>query len=308
MTMHPALAAGHHVLAARFGVVALSLAAAFLYAVTSVLQHGATQAVPSGRLLRPSLLAALVRQPRWLASHVVDATAYVLQFLALRAGSLVAVETLLVTGLLFALPLGAAASHRRPQRLDWLSTGAIVAGLGIFLVAARPVVGAGNTSRFGWVVTSVAVGVGIVGLVAVAERGPGRWRAPALGAASGALFALTAALAKASGHLLDRGLGHALGSWQPYALAALAIVGVVLSQSAFYAGPLQASLPMLTITEPLVAGAIGLAAFHEHVATHGLRAVGGAAAVVMLVGGIVGLSRSPLVVGPDVPAEESRPR
>jgi hypothetical protein len=158
------------------------------------------------------------------------------------------------------------------------------------------------------VVTSVAVGVGIVGLVAVAERGPGRWRAPALGAASGALFALTAALAKASGHLLDRGLGHALGSWQPYALAALAIVGVVLSQSAFYAGPLQASLPMLTITEPLVAGAIGLAAFHEHVATHGLRAVGGAAAVIMLVGGIVGLSRSPLVVGPDVPAEESRPR
>jgi hypothetical protein len=287
----PALAAAHHVVAARFGVVALSLAAAFLYAVTSVLQHGATQALPRGRLLRPSLLGALVRQPRWLASHVVDAGAYVLQFLALRAGSLVAVETLLVTGLLFALPLGAAASHRRPQRLDWLATGAIVAGLGLFLVAARPVVGAG-----------------IVGLVAVAKRGPRPWRAPALGAASGALFAVTAALAKASGHLLDKGVVHALGSWQPYALAALAVVGVVLSQSAFYAGPLQASLPVLTITEPLVAGAIGLAAFHEHVATHGLRALGGAAAVIMLVGGIVGLSRSPLVAGADVAAEESRPR
>ena len=144
--------------------------------------------------------------------------------------------------------------------------------------------------------------------MAVAERGPRRWRAPALGAASGALFALTAALAKASGHLLDRGLLHALGSWQPYALAALAIVGVVLSQSAFYAGPLQASLPVLTITEPLVAGVIGVAAFHEHVATHGVRAAVGAVSVIVLAVGILGLSRSPLVLGSDAPAEETRPK
>lgn len=301
------MAAAHHAVAARFGVVALSLAAAFLYAVTSVLQHGAAQAVPAGQALRPGLLSGLVRQPRWLLSHVVDASAYVLQFLALRAGSLVAVETLLVTGLLFALPMGAIGSRRRPQRLDWLATVAIVVGLSVFLAAGRPVVGAGNTSRVGWVVTAVSIGAAIVGLVALSERGPRSWRAPALGAASGALFGLMAALAKASGHLLDRGLVHALGSWQPYALAALAVLGVVLSQSAFHAGPLQASLPVLTITEPLVAAVIGVAAFHERVATHGLRAVGGALSVVVLAVGIVGLARSPLVVGSDVATRAPRP-
>jgi len=34
-----------------------------------------------------------------------------------------------------------------------------------------------------------------------------------------------------------------LGSWQPYLLAAAGITGMVLAQSAFQAGPLDASLP-----------------------------------------------------------------
>jgi drug/metabolite transporter (DMT)-like permease len=291
-----------HVLATHFTVVALSLGSAFLYALTSVLQHRAMRMIPSERSMRPKMLLDLLRHRRWLLSNVVDAGGYVLQFLALRAGSLLVVETLLVSGLLFAMPLGAAASHRRPQPLDWLATTAVVVGLSGFLVAGRPVVGAGNTSRAGWVITAGAAGALVLVLVAVAERGPRGWKAPALGAASGVVFGLTAALAKASGHLLDRGLVHTLGSWQPYALAALAVFGVVVSQSAFQAGPLQASLPVLTITEPLVAAVIGLAAFHEHVAMHGPRVVAEAASVIVLAVGVIFLARSPLVVGGDGPA------
>ena len=292
----------HHVRAASLAVVALSLGAAFLYALTSVLQHGAMRTIPSHRSMRPTLLVDLVRNPRWLLSNVADGGGYLLQFLALRAGSLLVVETLLVAGLLFALPLGAAASHRRPQRLDWLATTAVVVGLSGFIVAGRPVVGAGDTSRVGWVATAAAAGALVAVLVAVAERGPARWRAPLLGAATGVVFGLTAALAKASGHLLDRGLVHVLGSWQPYALVALALFGVVISQSAFQAGPLQASLPLLSITEPLVAAVIGLAAFHEHIAMHGPRVAAEAVAVVILVVGVIGLSRSPLVTGGGTPA------
>jgi drug/metabolite transporter (DMT)-like permease len=293
----------HRVLATHFTVVALSLAAAFLYALTSVLQHSAMRVIPAERSMRPRMLIDLLRHRRWLLSNVVDAGGYVLQFLALRAGSLVVVETLLVTGLLFAMPLGAAASHRRPQTHDWLGTVAVVGGLCGFLVAGRPVVGAGNTSRTGWIVTAVAAGVLVAVLVVLAEFGPAKWKAPALGAATGVVFGLTAALAKASGHLLDGGLVHALESWQPYALVALAAFGVVASQSAFQAGPLQASLPVLTIVEPLVAAVIGVAAFHEHIAMHGPRAVAEAASVLVLAAGVVSLARSPLVTGV---AEETR--
>ena len=286
-----------HALAASLGVVALSLGAALLYAVTSVLQHGAMRSIPSERSMRPRLLVDLVRHPRWLLSNVVDAGGYLLQFLALRAGSLVVVETLLTAGLLFALPLGAAASHRRPSRHDWLATVAVVAGLSGFIVAGKPAVGVGNTSRVGWFVTATAAGVLIAVLVVMAERGPQRWRAPVLGTATGVVFGLTAALAKASGHLLDRGLLHLLGAWQPYALAAMALFGVVISQSAFQAGPLQASLPFLAVSEPLVAAVIGLAAFHERIVTHGPRTLAEAAAIALLVIGVVALSRSPLVTG-----------
>jgi len=297
----PAVALRHHPLAASFAVVALSLGSAFLYALTSVLQHGAMRTVPTERAMRPALLLDLLRHPRWLLSNVVDAGGYILQFLALRAGSLLLVETLLVSGLLFAMPMGAAASHRRPARHDWLATIAVVAGLTVFVVAGRPVTGAGNTSRLGWIITASAAAAIIVVLVAAAERGPAHWRAPALGSATGVVFGLTAALAKASGHLLDRGVLHTFASWQPYALAGLALFGVVISQSAFQAGPLQASLPLLAITEPVVAAVIGLAAFHEHIATHGPRALAEAAAVLILAAGVVALSRSPLVTGADGP-------
>jgi drug/metabolite transporter (DMT)-like permease len=293
----------HRVLAAQFTVVALSLGAAFFYALTSVMQHGAMRVIPAERSMRPRMLVDLLRHRRWLLSNLLDGCGYVLQFLALRAGSLVVVSTLLVTGLLFAMPLGAAASHRRPGRLDWLATVAVVVGLCGFLVAGRPVIGAGNTSRNGWIGTAVAAGVLVALLVALAERGPQRWKAPALGAATGVVFGLTAALLKASGHLLDRGLIHTMESWQPYALAALAAFGVVASQSAFQAGPLQASLPVLTIIEPVVAAVIGLAAFHEHIITHGPRAVAEAAAVLVLAAGVAVLARSPLVAGV---AEETR--
>ena len=77
---------------------------------------------------------------------------------------------------------------------------------------------------------------------------------------------------------------------------------MVVSQSAFQAGPLQASLPVLTITEPLVASVIGLAAFHEHVAMHGVRGVAEGASVLVLAAGVVFLARSPLVVRGDGPA------
>ena len=295
----------HRVLATHFTVVVLTLGAAFLYAVTSVMQHHAVRVIPAERSMRPRMLLDLLRHRRWLLSNVVDGGGYLLQFLALRAGSLVVVETLLVTGLLFAMPLGAAVSHRRPQRLDWLATVAVVGGLCGFLVAGRPVTGLGNTSRNGWIVTAVAAGVLVAVLVLLAERGRPQWKAPALGAATGVVFGLTAALAKASGHLLDRGLVHTLESWQPYALVALAAFGILASQSAFQAGPLQASLPVLTIVEPLVAAVIGVAAFHEHIATHGPRAIFEAAAVLVLAAGVVFLARSPLVTG--VPEETRAP-
>src|SRR5205823_1907160 len=99
----------------------------------------------------------------------------------------------------------------------------------------------------------IAVGgfmvVGI--LIGGAARGPAR--ASAYGFAAGAAFGLLAALTKTSTHLLSEGASTFFTSWQPYAMAVVAIGGAIVQQSAFQAGPLPASVPIMDATEPSVA-------------------------------------------------------
>ena len=297
--MYRNLSGGPHAVAA-----ALALGAACLYAVTSALQHSAAVEVAHERSLRPGLLLELIRRPRWLLGNLAEVGAITLQFVALRSGSLLLVQTLLVSGLLFALPLGAAMQHRRLSQADWLGTVAVVFGLGLFVAVARPTRGHGEASAVGWVAVLGLGCAAVASLVASAPRQPGRVRAAFLGGACGVLFGVTAALAKASGHLLDHGLAHAARSWEPYALVALGAIGFLLAQSAFQAGPLAASLPLITAADPVVAALIGVLAFHERLASGGIAVALQVVAVAAIVGGILGLARSPLVVGP-VPAERS---
>lgn len=282
----------------RTSAVVLTLGSALLYAVTSVLQQSAAADVDHTRSLRPGLLLDLARRPRWLLGNLAEVAAVVLQFVALRRGSLLLVQTLLVSGLLFALPLGAALQHRRLATGDWLGTVAVVAGLGVFVSVARPSRGRGNTSHEGWAAV-LGLGCGTVAaLVLAAPRRPGSARAHCLGAACGVLFGVDAALAKASGHLLNHGVVHAAEGWEPYALAVLGVLGFLLAQSAFQAGPLAASLPLITALDPLAAALIGVLAFHERLASDAPAVVLQVAAAAGIAAGIWTLARSPLVVGP----------
>ena len=246
---------------------------------------------------------ALVRRPRWLLGNLAEVGAFGLHFVALRRGSLLLVQTVLVSGLLFALPLGAAMSRRRLRTEEWLGALAVVIGLAVFLGVGVPTRGRGETSGLAWAVVLGLGGALAAALVVTAPRRPGEARATHLGAACGILFGLDAALTKASGHLLNRGLWHALSAWEPYALVALAAVGFLLAQSAFQAGSLGASLPVLTIADPLVAALIGVLVFHERMAATPVALVAEMGAVLAMILGVIVLARSPIVV-PDtaVPA------
>jgi len=110
---------------------------------------------------------------------------------------------------------------------------------------------------------------------------------------------LTAALAKTSAHLLGRGVGHFVGSWEPWAMIPGGLLGMVLCQSAFQAGELKASLPLLTAVDPLVSIVIGIVAFHEQVSQHPLGVALEISAGAVLIIGILALGRSPLVAPGD---------
>ena len=103
-----------------------------------------------------------------------------------------------------------------------------------------------------------------------ARRRPGRPAAALLGAAAGIAFAGTAALIKVCARQGSAGVGNLLTHWPLYGLAAVGAVGLVLNQLAFQAGPLNASLPAITVTDPLVSVALGVWLFHEPVRHSGV--------------------------------------
>ena len=275
--------------------VLLSLGGAVLYALTSVLQQSAAATVPYQRSMRPGLLLDLVRRPRWLLGITAELGAYAMHFLALRRGSLLLVQTLLVSGLLFALPIGAALERRRLHPTEWVWAVVVVSGLAAGLAIATPTEGHGRPSALAWAGVLAVAGTAVALLIATGNRRPGPRRAARLGAGAGILFGVSAALTKASADLLNQGLATALASWEPYALVGLGAFGFLLGQSAFQAGPLGASLPVLTIANPLVAAAIAVLAFHERIASTPLAVVIELGSVAAMVVGVCVLARSPLV-------------
>ena len=119
-------------------VVASALGSALLYALASVLQQRAARAVPPERSMRISLLTTLLARPLWVVGVLADVGGFLLQFYALDRGSLVLVQPLLVSGLLFALPLGAVLSKQRMRAPDWIGAACVMVGLSVFLVVANP--------------------------------------------------------------------------------------------------------------------------------------------------------------------------
>ncbi|MCQ4118472.1 DMT family transporter [Rhodococcus tibetensis] len=266
-----------------------ALVAALLFACASVAQQSAASAVPEDA----GLMTSLVRSPRWWAGVAGDGGGYIMQAVALALGSVLVVQPLLVTALLFALPLSAKFSGYRLNRTTWGLAVALAAALALFLVVGNPTEGNIDAPFREWVIP-LAIVVSVVAAAALAgmtKIGPG-WRALLLGAASGILYGVAVAFTKYVVELVPRGLWSVLSSWQTWSLVAAGLVGVYLQQRAFQVGPLSASLPALTIAEPLAAVFLGMTVLDERLRVDGpgLILVGCAVAVMLIA--TIGLSRS----------------
>lgn len=273
-------------------MVTLALTAALCFAAASVLQQQAAAAAPAKHTLRIGLLTHLVRRPVWLAGTIVDAAGYLLQVLALDRGPLALVQPLLAAGLLFALIFNTSPGKRGLRRRDWGAALVVAAGLAVFVVAGNP---RGDVTTIAgplWAkFASVSVASVAVLLLAARRRGAAG-RAALLAAGAGVAFGLSAALTKQSVNEFHHGLLHVLRTGYPYALIGAGIWGTLLSQSAFQVGALAASLPTLTLSEPVFATAAGILLFGEHLRSGwaGILAGVGAAAAAC---GVIFLTQSP---------------
>ncbi|MGO8876281.1 MAG: DMT family transporter [Acidimicrobiales bacterium] len=299
-------------------VIAVSLLAAFAFAVAVVLQQHAAVAQPAEHHLRLSLLVRLVQRPLWLAGIGSSIVGTCLQLVALMHGSLVTVQPLLVCGLLFALPINAIWMHkRRPGARELLAALTVCIGLVVLLVATDPQRGSGTGSGEGWAITlgSLAVAIAVLVSCSLASHKP-TWKAGLLACAGGLINGLSAAFAKgisrgiqASSH---RGIGavitHTLSNWELFAFAGSLLCGVFLVQSAFQSGPIRWSLPALAAANPILSVVLGATLLHEQIRSGALPIVGAATGLALVVAGIIALSSSNLIVAgtDDVGMERSR--
>jgi drug/metabolite transporter (DMT)-like permease len=278
--------------------VVLALCAAFCFAVGSLIQQGAARQT-HGRALRLGLLVALARDWRWLGGVALAVFSFGVQAAALAFGPLALVQPLATLDVLFALPL-IAHLNRRPLTRRSIIGGVCVAGGMAAFVAVSPPTNGVSVPRFtAWVPALAGIGVLTVlgGFAALRARGAAR--VILLAAVAAVVYGLLDALTKSTVDMLPaRGVG-VLTAWEPYALAVAGIVGGLFGQSAFNAGPLSLSLPVIDTVEPTAAVVLAAAVFHESLARSpwqlALQLAGAATAVT----GIALLSHSSVVVAED---------
>jgi drug/metabolite transporter (DMT)-like permease len=237
-----------------------------MYGMASILQQRGAEAQPEDQSLKLGLLVRLVRNPGWILGLACDVAGFVLQFIALGHGPLVVVQPLLVCGLLFALPIGAAWAGRRLHRSDWAGAVLVCVGLAVFLAVSNPSNGRSNARPAVWIALLCADALVTGLLIAASFGGDARRRSVLLSGGAGIVYGAAAALTKTSSHLLSHGVIHVVDHWQPYVLVVAGIGGMVLGQSAFQAGALDVSLPTMTVADPIVSILIGALAFHERIA------------------------------------------
>ena len=276
--------------------VIAALAAGCTFAVGSVLQQDAARQAPQEMSLSWRLLLDLAHRPRWLMGIGMDVGSFALQATALAFGPIALVQPLLVTGVLFSVPLSVRWRGKRLGPVEWAGTAAVAGGLALFLVAASPSEGTAETSFANWLLLFIGVG-GLMAVGLVAGRVTrGAVRASLYAVAAGAAFGLLAALTKTATWFLGQGAAAFFGAWQTYALIGVALAGAICQQSAFQAGPLPASMPVMDAVEPTVAVCIGVFAFAESLRTTAASVVGEVAGIAALVIGIVVLDRSRVVL------------
>jgi drug/metabolite transporter (DMT)-like permease len=272
----------------------LAVLAAASNAVASVGQRAAAREAPQHVSFRLSLLGHLARRPVWWAGIAGVVGGAVFQGSALIFGPLALVQPILMVELPFTLVFAAAVFGRRLDRWSVASMLGLTAGIILLLVAVAPSGGVTTVEPVRWMICLPVTAAVVAGLALAGRSVRHASGATLLGASTAVAFALTAALMKDATDRIPRGAAAFFGTWQLYATAVVGLVALFLLQNAYQAGPLTASQPALTLGDALVSLVYSVVLFEETLRLGGWT-VPAVAGVLLILGGAVGLARSPLV-------------
>lgn len=266
----------------------LALIAAFLFALAATLQQKGALGLPGVSLSDPSSLVRLAKQGAWLLGTVALLIAYAVQAVALDNGQLAIVQPLLVTTVVFALPLGYVLTGQQVGRREIVGALVVIVGLATFAIFGDPASGRSDAPTADWAIAIIIIGAVSGFLLVLAARGVGARRAAYYGVVSGALFGLSACLVKPTLQALHVSIGEVLTSWEFYGMAVSGLVAFVLQQVSLGIGFLATSVATVSVTNPIVSVTIGALILDERLsrpAWHVVVAVAGVA--LAMVGAVV---------------------
>jgi len=267
----------------------LAIVAAMSFALAATLWQRAS--MDAGvRPGEPRALLMLVTSWVWLLGLVAQLVGVGLQAAALDRGRVTIIQPLLVTSIVWALPLGYLLTQQTITGRHVLGATIIVAGLAVFAIFGDPAAGVDDAPTSDWISAFVVLAVVCVGLMLAVHRGGPGTRAAGFGVTAGILYGVSATLMKPvveEWHAV--GLAGLLEDWQLWTMAVAGIVGFCLQQLSLGTGRLVTSVATVSVANPVVSVALGALVLQERLDKdpewHARVAVG--ALVVALLGTIV---------------------
>ena len=244
----------------------LALISAVLFALSATLQQrGQFVLARKGRKVEGlGELFRLILVPVWLLGTLILLAGYLTQGAALDRGKLVVVQPLLVTTIVWALPLGYLLTNQRVTRRQVLGALVVVVGLALFVLVGDPNAGVDDTATRNYLLASAIIcAIVVVLLLWVRTRRAPALRAAVLGGCSGLLFGLSATFDKPVINDLHVSIGDAATSWALLGLIGFGFVAFLIQQLSLATGQLAPAMAAVSVANPGVSVVLGILLYEE---------------------------------------------
>jgi len=242
----------------------LALLAAVSFALAATLWQKAALSLTSVSVRHPKSFLVLLTEWVWLLGLVAQILGVALQAAALDRGRVSIIQPLLVTTVIWALPLGYFLTHQAIGARELTGAAIIVVGLALFASFGDPAAGVDNAPGSDWAAAIVVILAACGALLLFANRGSLSTRAAVLGTIAGMLYGLSATLMKpvVEGLHTD-GLANVIAGWEFWVWAGAGIVGFLVQQLSLSTGRLVPSVATVSVANPIVSVLLGALVLQE---------------------------------------------
>jgi drug/metabolite transporter (DMT)-like permease len=233
-------------------------------------------------------LLRLIAVPVWLLGTLILFLGYATQGAALDRGKLIVVQPLLVTTIVWALPLGHWLTNQQVVRRQVLGAGVVVVGLAMFVLVGDPDAGVATAATADLLIAALAIAAVTAGLLLWLRNQRSRaLKAAVLGVCAGLFYGLSATFAKPVINDLHVSIAHAAADWRTWALLGFGFIAFVIQQLSLATGQLAPAMAAVSVANPAVSVILGILLFEERLTRPGWHVVVALAALLAALGGAV---------------------